>query len=122
VTDSCEHDNEPSGSIKYWGNSRVAERLAASEHGPSCTELDTCYQLSAGKFSPPYSPTPSSLLTSEHVPDYLSKNMVTISTLNSECNISFEPGFAAIKLAAPISQPEMHVVSLSTSRVQLTSP
>jgi hypothetical protein len=36
---SCEHGNEPSGSIKCWEILRVAPQLAASQEGLSCMEL-----------------------------------------------------------------------------------
>jgi hypothetical protein len=39
VEGSCEHGNELSGSIKYWGNFLVAAQLAASQEGLSFMEL-----------------------------------------------------------------------------------
>jgi hypothetical protein len=39
VEDSCEQDNEPSGSIKCWENFGVATQLAASREGPSSMGL-----------------------------------------------------------------------------------
>jgi hypothetical protein len=39
VEASCEHSNEPSGYIKLWKNSGVAERLAASHEGLRYVEL-----------------------------------------------------------------------------------
>jgi hypothetical protein len=38
VEGSCEHGNEPSGSIKLLETSLVAERLAASQEGLSSME------------------------------------------------------------------------------------
>jgi hypothetical protein len=39
VEGSCEHGNEPSGSIKCWGNSCVAAQLAASQKELGSMEL-----------------------------------------------------------------------------------
>jgi hypothetical protein len=39
VEGSCEHGNEPSGSIKCWGNSLVAAQLVASQEGLNSMEL-----------------------------------------------------------------------------------
>jgi hypothetical protein len=39
MKDSCEHDNEPSGSIKCSNNSGLAEQLTASQEGASSMEL-----------------------------------------------------------------------------------
>jgi hypothetical protein len=36
---SCEHSNEPSGSIKSCGNSRVVEQLATFQEGHVSMEL-----------------------------------------------------------------------------------
>jgi hypothetical protein len=39
VEGSCEHSNEPSGSIKILGSSRVAAQLAVSQEGLSTMKL-----------------------------------------------------------------------------------
>jgi hypothetical protein len=39
VEGPCEHGNEPSGSITFWGNFLAAAQLAASQEGLSSIEL-----------------------------------------------------------------------------------
>jgi hypothetical protein len=39
VEGSYEHGNDPSGSVIFWGNFSVAERLTASKEGLSSLEL-----------------------------------------------------------------------------------
>jgi hypothetical protein len=43
VEGSCEHGNEPAGSIKFCGNSGVAAQLATSEEGLISMELVNLY-------------------------------------------------------------------------------